>query len=74
MGMQCSSFRFEVLASDPDKDTLFYSWEFGDGKSSEVPSPVHTYNASGTYEPKVTVSDRKGGSDVCSTAWVVVSQ
>ncbi|HEX38067.1 MAG TPA: T9SS type A sorting domain-containing protein [Candidatus Cloacimonetes bacterium] len=28
---------------DPDSDTLFYHWDFGDGNTSSVENPAHTY-------------------------------
>ncbi|WP_353482286.1 peptidylprolyl isomerase [Haliscomenobacter sp.] len=31
-----------------------YHWDFGDGNSSEEPSPKHTFYASGTYAVKLT--------------------
>lgn len=67
-----TSFAFEVNASDSDNDTLFYYWDFGDGNSSDEQNPSHFYLSSGTYEPKVSVIDKKGGEIICSTAWVVV--
>ena len=51
-------------SSDPDGDTLTYSWDFGDTSAL-----VSTQNASRTYATEgsktvtLTVSDGKGGSD-----------
>ncbi|MBN2134712.1 MAG: right-handed parallel beta-helix repeat-containing protein [Acidobacteria bacterium] len=50
-------------SSDPDGDTLSYSWDFGDGSSSSEVSPAHTYNTAGTYNAVLTVTDGKGGED-----------
>lgn len=69
-----TSFRFEVEASDPEGDSLTYSWDFGDGDNLTKKNPTHQYKNSGTYEPKITVFDQQGEKDNCSTAWVVVSE
>lgn len=48
---------------DPDGDTtLRYRWEFGDGKTSSEPNPVHTYTADGNYEVRLTVTDSHNNS------------
>jgi len=45
-------------ATDPEGNPLSYIWDFGDGSPvSTVANPLHTYNAPGTYEATVTVSD-----------------
>ncbi|MFC1861300.1 DUF4349 domain-containing protein [Chloroflexota bacterium] len=40
-----------------------YEWDFGDGKTSTVNSPVHTYNAVGSYTVTVKISDDRGNTD-----------
>lgn len=42
-----------------------YFWDFGDGSSSTLPSPVHTYNTAGTFPMTVTVTT-VGGCSVTS--------
>jgi len=73
-GNLLTSFQFSVEATDWEGDELFYTWDFGDGETSSEKNPFYSYLISGTYEPKVIVSDGKGGEVECSTAWVVVSQ
>ena len=34
-----------------------YSWSFGDGNNSSLENPIHTYQALGTYNVKLKVSD-----------------
>jgi outer membrane protein OmpA-like peptidoglycan-associated protein len=63
-------------SSDPDNDTLSYTWDFGDGTPpTRTPSPraTHSYTRIGNYTAKVTVDDGRGGS--CSaTAPISISQ
>lgn len=40
-------------------------WDFGDGSSSTNTSPVHTYNAAGSYDVVLTLVDPDGAT--CST-------
>jgi len=37
--------------------TMHYYWDFGDGTSSSLINPVHTYTSAGTYNVCLTVSD-----------------
>ncbi|HYG73666.1 MAG TPA: Ig-like domain-containing protein [Planctomycetota bacterium] len=53
---------FSAAASDPNGDTLTYSWNFGDGSIGSGASVTHTYTAPGSYTVQVSVSDGKGGS------------
>lgn len=47
-------------SSDSDGDELSYSWDFGDGNTSDEANPTHTYTENGTYSATVTVSDPGG--------------
>jgi len=38
-----------------------WNWEFGDGTTSQEINPIHTYNAPGSYDVCLTVSDLLGG-------------
>jgi PKD repeat protein len=40
-----------------------YSWSFGDGSSSSVQNPSHTYSSAGNYTATLTVNDSKSVSD-----------
>jgi PKD repeat protein/plastocyanin len=62
--------QFSATGTDPDGDALTYAWDFGDGGSSLLQNPSHTYTTAGTYTAKVTVSDGRGGS---ATDTVVVT-
>lgn len=53
-------------SSDPDNDPLTFSWDFGDGTNGSGATPSHRYNAPGTYNAVVTVSDGRGGTDTAT--------
>ncbi|MEI8360702.1 MAG: lamin tail domain-containing protein [bacterium] len=42
---------------DADGDSLSFLWQFGDGASSSLPSPQHSYAKSGNYKVKLEVND-----------------
>jgi len=50
--------------TDPEGNTLTYSWDFGDGGTSNLPNPAHVYQSIGLYTARVTVSD--GSNQVLS--------
>ena len=58
---------FEVLAEDPDGDTLYYSWTFADNlllvESLNFQTASMSWNQDGLYPVRVTASDGRGGSD-----------
>ncbi len=61
-------------SSDPDGTIVSYAWTFGDGGTASVPSPAHTYAASGSYTVQLTVTDNGGRTgQVSRTVTVVLS-
>ena len=47
-------------------------WSFGDGSTSNHPSPLHTYASEGSYTASLTVTDDDGLSDTVTMIIVVV--
>ena len=49
-------------SSDPDGDTLSFTWDFGDGTTASGMMPMHTYSLADNYAVELVVDDGKGGS------------
>jgi hypothetical protein len=69
------SVGFTATANDPDGTIARYEWDFGgDGNyeynSGTAPTAVHVYNASGTHNATVKVTDNDGAS---STSMVPIT-
>lgn len=47
-------------SSDSDRNSLTYSWNFGDGESAEGAKVQHEYKNPGNYTAKLTVNDGTG--------------
>ncbi len=54
-----------VSFTDQSHNATAYQWDFGDGITSTLPNPTHTYVATGTYTVVLTASNLCG-SDVVS--------
>ncbi|MFB6306175.1 MAG: PKD domain-containing protein [Flavobacteriales bacterium] len=50
-----------------------YKWEFGDGSTSSIENPVHTYSAPGIYDVKLKVKGPGGKDSVTKEEAVTVS-
>ncbi len=46
-------------STDPERDTLSYHWDFGDGSTADLATVSHLFTMSGTFSVIVTVSDGK---------------
>jgi len=79
------NFNVEPVAGEAPLDVFFYSdtsaggepeiwaWDFGDGGTSDVANPVHTYTDPGTYTVSLTVTNA-AGSDTETKVDVVHAQ
>lgn len=47
---------------DGDGTVVLHEWSFGDGGTSTLPSPTHTYDDPANYLAQVTVTDDQGAS------------
>jgi PKD repeat protein len=51
---------------DPNGTIESYNWDFGNGGTSSVSSPVHTYDAPDSYQVSLTVTNNRGKTDTKS--------
>jgi len=64
-GLTCT---FTSTSSDADGSISAYTWTFGDGATSTVQNPSHTYAANGTYSVTLGVTDNQGATGSVSQA------
>jgi PKD repeat protein len=55
-------------------DSLSYFWDFGDGTTSTLTSPSHTYATTGTYTVCLTVNSGTCSDTYCQTAFTDSTQ
>jgi len=60
-------------SSDPNGDTLAYTWDFGDSSFGDGVAPSHTYATVGTFTVTLTVNDGAVDSDPATTS-VTISE
>lgn len=51
---------------------LTYSWDFGDGSTSDAAQPLHTYQTAGVYDVTLEVTVQTASGDPCEAALRVV--
>lgn len=71
--MGATNVAFSATGSDPDGDSLTYSWNFGDGQASTGQSVQHIFNTAGTFTVTLTIQDSKGSSATSSQSVTVKS-
>jgi len=49
-----------------NENIVSYSWDFGDGNTSDKPSPVYTYESDGVFTARLTVENSSGKKDTDS--------
>jgi vibriolysin len=62
---------FADESSAPGSTLTDWSWDFGDGSSSTVQDPTHTYAEADTYTVSLTVTNDSGLTDTASSAVTV---
>src|SRR5260221_3356885 len=67
------SCNFTSTSSDPDGSIASYSWTFGDGATSTLQNPSHTYTETGTDHVCLPVTDRQRTQSSISTKSVTVT-
>jgi gliding motility-associated-like protein len=71
--LSCSS-RAIVFNNASVGTQLSYYWQFGDGDTSSLANPIHTYMAEGIYSVTLTVTDINGcDSTISKTDYIRVS-
>ena len=71
-----TSILFDASKSlDPDGDNIVsYAWDFGDGTNGNGVTIEHSYNLSGNYAVKLTISDDQGKTSAISTYANITTQ
>ncbi|WP_088858471.1 PKD domain-containing protein [Thermococcus profundus] len=64
---------FADKSTDRDGEITSWSWDFGDGSTSNDAEPVHVFTEVGNYTVTLTVKDDKGGEDVKRITLTVLS-
>lgn len=65
IGYNCAK-PYERIFTDLSIGADSWDWDFGDGTTSQVKSPVHIFSAAGTYNVTLTVHNNSTGCDFVS--------
>ncbi|MCI2283814.1 PKD domain-containing protein [Colwellia sp. MSW7] len=67
-GTENTAVNFSSLgSSDSDGSIASYNWNFGDGTTSTLANPSHTYSSANTYSISLTVTDNEGATNTATT-------
>lgn len=73
-GVEGSPVTFSSAGTtDPEGEALTYLWDFGDGATSTLPNPTHTYADNGVYPVSITVDDGHGHPATANTTATIVN-
>ncbi len=57
---------FQGSGTDQDGTIVSYSWDFGDGSTSSLQNPSHTFMSAGNFTARLTVTDNDGAMATAS--------
>jgi PKD repeat protein len=61
-------------SSDPDGDSLSFTWDFGDGQTGSGVEVTHAYTNVQNYSATLTVSDVPGGVSIAHTEVIIYNR
>lgn len=64
---------FSDNSSDEDGSINYWNWDFGDGNTSTLQNPSHSYSTDGTYTVNLTVTDDDGATSNYNESFTVSS-
>lgn len=59
----CAPFTVQFSDSSNATTQIFYNWSFGDGGTSILPNPIHTYQTPGVYDVRLMIYTTEGCID-----------
>ncbi|MCH8903740.1 MAG: PKD domain-containing protein [Bacteroidetes bacterium] len=68
-----SDLFLQVTFVDASTSTVQWFWDFGDGNSANLQSPVHTYFNSGTYNVCLDATNNCGTDQFCDNITIVIN-
>ncbi len=64
---------FTDQSTDSNGSVVAWEWNFGDGNTSTIQNPIHTYASSGTYNVSLKVTDNDGATNTSQQSVTVTS-
>lgn len=64
---------FADASSDSDGSVSAWTWDFGDGATSTLKNPTHSYSAAGTYKVSLIVKDNQNASSAMFSKNITVT-
>jgi len=58
-------------STDEDGHIVSYSWDLGDGNTTELANPAHSYQQAGQYNITLTVTDNDGATSTAAATVIV---
>ena len=66
-GLAPLAVRFSCPSVDSSSNAIVsWNWNFGDGATSALQNPAHTYTTIGTFTPALVVSNNTGGAEMAT--------